>query len=469
MLIYYLDKFGVLIKTIFIYRTIWSDLTDKLEFAIVFLIKICYYESRLIYTCRNRKKKNMAKEKSETDLIYESENDSFSKSNTIISSKYKSSLFEQKVFNIILARLQQKKYEEQNNGEELVCAVKASELKHLLGNYGGSFYSQLKSAAASMASRTIGFVNDETEMFRYVSLISCAEYESGIFTVKFNGELKKYISPKTQFTVLELQTILKYKSIYSLRLHELLLSRCYKRKKAGVSKFTTDGTKPDGRHFKIEMDLNELKLCLGVVNAESHIVQKILNGTKVPNYEKAVEKASEKSFNNWCDFKKRVIDTGVKEINKVNNGIHVEYEPLKGGVGARVYGVMFYVDLIGDEETPEVVEEVSEEITEEKEFEVKFQTKSMIKEPLSLKDITAICEAANYDFGKIKNAYDVASNASRIDNLVGFMIKAIKDEYEKPVSKKRKNSFDNFHQREYDYSELEKGLLEATSLKAQNS
>ncbi len=34
-----------------------------------------------------------------------------------------------------------------------------------------------------MTSRTIGFVNDDIEAFKYVSLISSAEYSGGMLTV----------------------------------------------------------------------------------------------------------------------------------------------------------------------------------------------------------------------------------------------------------------------------------------------
>lgn len=164
---------------------------------------------------------------------YESKNDSFSKSNTLISSKYKASLFEQKILNIVLAKLQHESYNRSfDDSDSLICEIKANELKHILHTNGGSFYTQLKPVAASMASKTIGFINDETKTFKYVSLISYAEYVDGIFRVKFNDELKQYLSPTTQFTVLELKTILQYNSIYPLRLHELLLSRCYKKKES---------------------------------------------------------------------------------------------------------------------------------------------------------------------------------------------------------------------------------------------
>lgn len=399
-------------------------------------------------------------EKEKHELIYESQNDSFSKSNTLISSKYKATLLEQKLLNVVLARLQQKNYIDKGEVEGLVCEIRAKELKTMLGVTGGSFYSQLKPAAAAMTSKTIGFVNDEMESFKYVSLITSAEYKDGMFTVKFNHELKQYLSPKTQFTVLELPVILQYRSIYSLRLHEMLLSRCYKKKKVGVNKYV--GSKDsDGRHFKIEMGLSELKLSLGVVNAESYTVQRILSGSSAPDYDKAVEKASEKSFNTWYDFRKKVINVAVDEINSIDNGIMVSYEPLKGGKGAKVYGVMFYVELIKDKSGNDKnndAKEVKNVPNEEEQFEIQFQVKTMIQEPLTLKDIKAICEAADYDIEKIHTAYNIASSASNISNLVGFMVQAIKDEYSAPIKKQKVNSFNNFPQREYDFSELEKQL-----------
>lgn len=398
-------------------------------------------------------------EKEKQELMYESQNDLFSKSNSLISSKYKASLLEQKLLNIVLARLQQKNYIDKGEADGLVCEIRAKELKEMLGVTGGSFYAQLKPAAAAMTSRIIGFVNDEIESFKYISLITSAEYKDGIFTVKFNHELKKYLNPKTQFTMLELPVILKYRSLYSLRLHEILLSKCYKKKRVGVTKYTSKET--DGRHYRVEISLSELKLSLGVVNAESYAVQRILNGSSAPDYDKAVEKASEKSFNTWYDFKKKVIEVAVKELNEVDNGITVSYEPMKAGKGGKVYGITFYVELIEKKSEKEQAENDDKlhQLNEDEQFEVQFQVKTMIKESLTFKDIKAICDTAEYDIEKIKTAYRVAESSGNITNLVGFMVKAIKEGYSAPVRKKTKNKFNNFPQRDYDYDKLEKQLM----------
>lgn len=402
--------------------------------------------------------KEMAK-KENKDIVYESHNDSFSKSNSLIGSKYKASLLEQKLLNIVLARLQQRNYIDKGETGGLVCEVRAKELKEMLGTTSGNFYAQLKPAAAAMTSRTIGFVNDDIEAFKYISLISSAEYSGGTLTVKFNHELKQYLTPQTQFTMLDLPTLLHYRSIYSLRLHEILLSRCYKQKRVGAAKYTSKAT--DGKHYKIEFNLSELKLSLGVVNAESTAVKKILSGSPAPDYDKAVEKALEKSFSTWYDMRRKVIETAVKEINATDNGMSVTYEPLHAGRGGKVYGVCFYVDLTDEKEKSEKKESKQNKIalSEDEMFEVQVAVKTMIKESLSLKDIRAICTAAGYDFEKIKTAYEVACHTGHIENLVGFMIQAIKEEYKVTTTKKQSNAFHNFNQRDYDFDVLEKELL----------
>ena len=96
--------------------------------------------------------------------------------------------------------------------------------------------------------------------------------------------------------------------------------------------------------------------------------------------------------------------------------------------------------------------------------------KSLIEEEISFNDIKAICKAADYDMEKIKNAYNIAQTSGNISNLVGFLIKAIKDGYSKPVKKRgrppKKNTFNNFPQREYtqyDFESIEKAMLKKTS------
>ena len=223
-------------------------------------------------------------------VSYESLDDSFKKANLLIESKYKASLIELKILDIVLARIQHKKYvtTDEKDGST-ICSIKANELRNLLGNKSGSFYTQLKPVAVSMAATTIGFEDNENERFVFLPLFTLVKYENSVFTVKINNDLQPYINPSTKFTILDLPLVLKFKNKYTLKLHELLYSCCYTKKKVGNAKLMPQ--KSDGKHFKVEVGINELKFTLGVVDSSTRQVQKILKGQPHPDYDKALEEA----------------------------------------------------------------------------------------------------------------------------------------------------------------------------------
>ena len=81
---------------------------------------------------------------------------------------------------------------------------------------------------------------------------------------------------------------------------------------------------------------------------------------------------------------------------------------------------------------------------------------------LSEQDISAIAKASDYDIEKCKKARTVLeSQTKKIGNVAGWLIAAIKGNFEisEKAPAKRKNSFHNFNEREYDYAELERSLL----------
>ena len=199
-------------------------------------------------------------------VSYESLDDSFKKANLLIESKYKASLIELKILDIVLARIQHKKYvtTDEKDGST-ICSIKANELRNLLGNKSGSFYTQLKPVAVSMAATTIGFEDNENERFVFLPLFTLVKYENSVFTVKINNDLQPYINPSTKFTILDLPLVLKFKNKYTLKLHELLYSCCYTKKKVGNAKLMPQ--KSDGKHFKVGKSLGALGT-IGIVVSE---------------------------------------------------------------------------------------------------------------------------------------------------------------------------------------------------------
>ena len=87
------------------------------------------------------------------------------------------------------------------------------------------------------------------------------------------------------------------------------------------------------------------------------------------------------------------------------------------------------------------------------------QVQSFIEEKIRLSDIKAILEAAEYDIDKIEYAYRLSQKATGIENLTGWLISAIKNGYEEPMSGKE-NMKIHFEQQELDLEMLEKALVE---------
>lgn len=377
--------------------------------------------------------------------------DLYPKSNYLIGAKYKSTLLENKLTAISFFKISQDDYSV-NNGD-IVVTIHAQELRKLLPeSNGGSFYSSLSETAQLMTGRTIGFTDPEKKRFDYISIITRATYEDGKLSVVFNKAFNNFLAGvKDNYTLLNCSLMMAFKSIYSFRLYELLKSKAF------VPKGEAGKGIPD--IFEISYNLAELKFLLGNVNANLDKVQRLLRGSGIPDYEKAIEAAPEKNFNNWYDFRRRVLEVAAKEINDKSD-ITVEFKPLKSGRGAKVQSVIFYVSYKQNnnqhKEEKILTEEEKDEI-----IDYLYEKAAELNINIRMKEARLIAEEAGYDDKKIEKAF--AAINGKVDNVVGFLRMAIREDYQIPTSisakKQTKNSFNNFQQNEYDFEQLEKELL----------
>lgn len=78
---------------------------------------------------------------------------------------------------------------------------------------------------------------------------------------------------------------------------------------------------------------------------------------------------------------------------------------------------------------------------------------------MRVKDIKAIAVAAENNYERVKNAYDIYKKQKVCAaNFTGWMIAAIKNGY-KASRKYCSNGFHDFEQNEYDFDQLEMELL----------
>lgn len=283
-----------------------------------------------------------------------------------------------------------------------------AEFINLIGIKNQSQYTEIPRITKELMKKVFE-IQEENKVIQ-VAWLSSAIYEkgSGYVELEFSPCLKPYmLKLNSMFTQYKLGNILMMKSKYSPRFYEFL--KCNEFKKQGF-----------------EIELNELKCLLKIKD----------------------------SYARFYDFKKKVLLYSQREINELTD-ITFNFEEIKQG--RKVDKIRFYITSKHAklENVPEKKEK-HEEIDLDDLIE---QLQDIIREPLKIKEYKAILEAANNDIKLIQAKYQIAKKQRKIDNLVGWMIKAIKEEYTEPIEKRKKSGFNNIEPRKYNYAELEKQLL----------
>jgi plasmid replication initiation protein len=208
------------------------------------------------------------------------------KSNKVLEASYKMSLAEQRILLACIAKIQKKEVLLEDNQFE-ISAIEIADLTEL--KQATHIYRFLEEAAEKLSKRQV-IINDPDPdkpktRKRTINWISCIDHQpgDGRVIIQFSKAIIPYLSQLTRdFTKYKLQNIAKFKSTYSIRMYELLVQ------------WLSIG--------KRELEVDWLKKQL------------------------QVEDIYEQIF----DFKKRVIDVAVKEINQHSN-IWGKYTQRKAG------------------------------------------------------------------------------------------------------------------------------------------
>ena len=334
----------------------------------------------------------------------------------------------------------------------LVSKISAAELRQIFGDETGSLYGRLDTVAKKLTGRVVGMSDPDNKIFHYTAIVIEADYQDGIFTIYFNPSLQdQIVNIEKKFTLLSLPILMSFNSVYSFRLYELLKSTAFKDNH-------NCQTNIDGS-FDFTMSLSELKLELGVVDANCDAVKMILDRKSDPDYDKAVEAAPEKRLKVWSDFRKRALDVAVNEINEKTD-IKISYIPKKSGKGGKIYGLDFNVMYKNDEEQAPSILPKENKIDRS---ELVVELMDLIEEKITSKDAKSILSAAGDDLELIRAKYSIAKQSGEIKNITAWMIKAIKDDYQPPVEKnntlRKKRPFSATNDRKYDFDEIEKILV----------
>ena len=431
--------------------------------------------------------KNTTRGKKELKKVIASvftENGQYKKSNGLINAKGRATLTALRLFAIST------KYAEYNTQTHAAVAkVPMTDIKKLLGLKGHSFSSIVDKATFKGDRNSLLDWRIIAEDGAY-NVVQDAICKDGMLYVTYNSKLSnQIIGFKNNYTTLNLDESLMIGSTYAFHLYEILKSRLdLLRSKNGRKESVT---------WKI--NFTDLKMRLGLINVKDVDLQKQLNlnNSDWKKIEGIVKEKKLGMYNNeYKTIKSRVLNKAVEEVNEKTS---LEVSFFENKVGRAVDSIIFIIDdkkkeklnelqkdvLDGDEENlfaeeitlNDSISIINEKQTEEennnsKRYETAWQVSELLKnEGLSNSEILKIVDAANCDLDRIKKAYDVTLAQDEVSNFVGFMLSAIKNNYEPPKKRIKKiETFidkngiekmigvEGFEEHVYDYAELERKL-----------
>ena len=372
------------------------------------------------------------------------------KANQLITGKHKINAIEQKIFNLSLAKV---KFDKTLGRPVAELTVK--EMRDILDCKGNSIYRHIQNLSHTLRDRTIIINNMENDEYLMIGLINIVEYRNGVMKLKFEPECTDLVlNLKSNYTKLDLSLYKKLNNIYAMRLYEIFKSNIYKSEDS----------------LSLTYGINNLKLTIGMIQINDEIHKAIIRGDDI---EEVIENCDGvDSLKDSSNFR-RALNTAIDEINDITD-IYVEYELIKKGKGGKIRAICF---TITDKSKLKKIKVKSDDIKpQEKDntpsgdeiIALMFELKMEIKEELSINDYRQLLECANYDKNKVLEKYELAKKVKNIDNLMAWMLSAIKNDYKTVETKadkkeqKETNKFNDFEQRNYSdeqLEELEKKLL----------
>lgn len=391
---------------------------------------------------------------------------SVKKSNNLIQSIGKTTLLSNKVFLTSLLKIENRsgvpakemdyyKGLEKASGTDfthgLVAEFSNSDMRRLMDSKSGSYYKQVEElmdaqSPKSLRNQWVIMIKDsEIGLYGSTDVITSTLYDDkvGKLYIKFSSEKKiqdEIYNLKTNYTLLDYALMMSFKSVYTYKLYEIIMSRI------GYE----DGiTKEPKNEYSYNYGIAELKYMLGILDPYINKEVRTALAEPYPDFEKIEDMLSgEKTMPRYTDFQRYTLAKAKKEIDEITDWIF-DYTPIRNGRGGKVVSVELRM-------TRKKKAENKRELTEDEKIDFVDTIQDIIPYNIKVKELKTIAETAGYDIEKVKKAVDVLKKLKEVDNVVGFLVKAIRDDYETPI---KKNAFNDMMRTQYDYDELEKALL----------
>lgn len=336
------------------------------------------------------------------------------RANILIESRYRASMMETKVMTLGLYKLQNQ------SSHSLTVSFSKAELARVMGVENQTWiYEQLRRVSKRIVQHFHHIENPQEREFQSFAIVTNAEFKQGTFSLTFNGKVMPYLVDRgLKYTPMQLRILMSFdmtKNNFAFRLYEILRIRRYKLDKAPYPKYIT-----------VPYRVSELKIMIGVVNTDDPAIQDAIDRGLDYDYivEKIAVNGETKMYDKWYDFRRYVLEPAMKEINEKTD-IHVDYKLEKGNKGGKVQSIVFILS-----KNEAFVEENEKQEPKELTVEQLIVMEEFIEEPLSTSAKASLFKAANGDLERIRQAYYLAKQQPEVRNLVGFMISALKGNYE---------------------------------------
>lgn len=336
--------------------------------------------------------------------------------NDLIEARFSLSAKQNDIIDLLLSKLE--------NNNTIEYELNLSDYKIFFNRDNTNIYRDFKKAVEEFGKNGSFKINnysekiDKAEFFWFVAIYYISKEAKIIF--KLDKDVKALLLQMKNVTYYKIKYTLNFTSIYSKRMY-LYLKR-----------FEDTGIRID----KVEDLISKMK-------------------------------CPQTYLKKYTDFKKRVLVISQKEIND-NTDIKFTYEEKK--TGRKITHLVFHIIRVAEEKPEEQIIDNKEEIKTIPEidvFELIEELEDIISEPIKTKDLKKILKAANNDIELIKEKYKAAKKQGGIENLVGWLISAINNNYsvsepialEKEKIKKpyiKPNRFINYEQRNWDFEEMRK-------------
>lgn len=399
---------------------------------------------------------------------------SLRRNNVLIRARYKATALETKILFLTMYRCQQ--------NQTRRVSFTTFDLKVLLRleDRNTYTYSLLKSVASNLIDHKF-YIEEGKSKWGFYSFLESAEYENGTMRLTLSEPAYKHLTVlqlQSGYTSMNMPLLLSIGTSGKKNLRQNYTIRLYEMMKLNL--FHVTQARP---RYRFKHSLNDVRISIGIVDpSDPGIKEALMKGTNLSaEIDRYVAKKESHSFSRWTDLERRVLRVAQEDIN-ANTDVYMEFSPIKVGRGGKVTEVCFtisrnpnYKGSAVTERKPDItlVEKVSE-ITEGK---------------VRVKTILKLLSEAGNDIERIRKAMCLANaQKSPIQNLSGFLIKAIREEWAwddtvnniptkyamiKDLSKalqstekerktkivKDKNPFNNFEQNVYDFEQLEFELL----------